>query len=66
VGAGLALIGTGIAVLAVWSERSDRAALAAELDALLAADGAARVDADVAVWKRVLAPVDTEARVTVR
>jgi DHA1 family inner membrane transport protein len=66
VGAGLALIGTGIAVLAVRSERRDRAALAAEVDALLAADGAARVDADVAVWKHVLAPVDTEASVTVR
>jgi DHA1 family inner membrane transport protein len=66
VGAGLALIGTGIAVLAVRSERRDRAALAAEVDALLAADRAARVHADVAVWKSVLAPVGTEASVTVR
>ena len=66
VGAGLALIGTGIAVLAVRSERRDRAALAAEVDALLAADCAARIDADVAVWKHVLAPVDTEVSVTVR
>ncbi|MCZ2847161.1 MFS transporter [Modestobacter sp. VKM Ac-2978] len=54
VGAGLALAGTGIAVVAVRGDRADRAALAAETRV---AEGAARVDADVAVWQRVLSPI---------
>ncbi|WP_164700548.1 MFS transporter [Modestobacter sp. KNN46-3] len=54
VGAGLALAGTGIAVVAVRGDRADRAALAAEARV---AEGAARVDADVAVWQRVLSPI---------
>jgi len=53
VGAGLALAGTGIAVVAVRSERADRALLAAEADRV----HATRVDADVAVWQRVLSPI---------
>jgi DHA1 family inner membrane transport protein len=57
VGAALALAGTGIALVAVRSERRERAALTAELDALLATECAARVDADVAAWQRVLGPV---------
>jgi DHA1 family inner membrane transport protein len=57
VGAALALAGTGIALVAVRSERRERAALTAEVDALLAAECAARVDVDVAAWQRVLAPV---------
>jgi DHA1 family inner membrane transport protein len=57
VGAALALAGTGIALVAVRSERRERATLTAELDALLAAECAARVDADVAAWQRVLGPV---------
>jgi DHA1 family inner membrane transport protein len=57
VGAALALAGTGIALVAVRSERREQAALTAELDALLAAECAARVDADVAAWQRVLGPV---------
>jgi MFS transporter, DHA1 family, inner membrane transport protein len=56
VAAALALIGTGIAALAVRSERRERAALAAEADALLAAEHTARVDADVASWRLALAP----------
>jgi DHA1 family inner membrane transport protein len=57
VGAALALVGSAIAVVAVRSERRERAALAGELDALVAAEAAARVEADVAAWQRVLAPV---------
>jgi MFS transporter, DHA1 family, inner membrane transport protein len=57
VGAALALAGTAIAVVAVRSERRERAALAAEVDALVPADAEARVDADVVAWQRVLAPV---------
>ncbi|WP_222193110.1 MFS transporter [Modestobacter italicus] len=53
VGAALALAGTGIAVVAIRSERAERAALAAEADWHLA-----RVDADVAAWQRALAPVN--------
>jgi MFS transporter, DHA1 family, inner membrane transport protein len=45
VGVAVGLVGVGLAVLAVRSERRERAALAAGLDA------------DVATWQRVLAPV---------
>jgi DHA1 family inner membrane transport protein len=57
VGAALALAGTAIAVVAVRSERREHAALAADCAALLAAERAAWVDADVVAWQRVLAPV---------
>lgn len=54
VGAGLALAGTGIAVVAVRAEHADRTLLAAESRV---AESAAQVDADVAVWQRVLSPI---------
>ncbi len=59
VGAALALVGTGIATLAVRSERRERAALVAEAAALLAAEDASRVDADVANWRRALQRITT-------
>ena len=57
VGASMALLGAGIAVVAMRSERRDRAALTAEVHPLLTAECAARVAADVAVWRQVFAPV---------
>jgi DHA1 family inner membrane transport protein len=59
VGAALALVGTGIATLAVRSERRERATLVAEADALLAAEEASRVDADVASWRLALQRITT-------
>ena len=56
VGAGVALAGAGIAVVAVRSERRERTELTAEVDSLLSAE-CARVAADVAAWQRALAPV---------
>ena len=56
VGAALALVGTGIAVLAVRSERRDRAELAARVQRLLDEECAARVTADVRAWQQAVAP----------
>ena len=59
VGAALALVGTAVAVLAVRSERRERAELAARVTTLLDEECAARAAADVAAWQRTLAPVTT-------
>jgi DHA1 family inner membrane transport protein len=59
VGATLALLGTGIAVVAVRSERNERVALAARVTALLDEESAARATADVAAWRQATAPVSS-------
>ena len=53
VGAAVALVGVGLAVLVIRSERAERAALADEVRAL----GDRAAEDDVQVWQRVLAPV---------
>ena len=61
VGAAVAVTGAAMAVVAVRSERRERAA---EVDALQAVACAAQVDVDV--WQRVLAPIAAEGPVAVR
>ena len=53
VGAGVALVGVGLAVLVIRSERAEQAALADEVRAM----GDRAAEDDVQVWQRVLAPV---------